>query len=1061
MANSTGSRISRIMWLVGTAALALIAVILVLASGGASIVTAQPALAPAMASENAPLAAQVTVSKTLALPSARTVLFVGESVNFLIEIGNFGDTAIDVLPLIDTFDETCLTFEPQATEPAGAIVDNSIRWDNLIASFGGNLEPDQVMAVIVGFTVTGPTESGLNSVQVVGAHAVDDQPVVVDDAAGQVHFTCVQPPALSVTSTPDRPTIRPGETITYTYEVRNEGGTLLTDVTVADDTCAPLAGPVGDNSNGWLDVGESWTYSCTSVLTTTITNAVVATAQPIDSTGSPLAEVAPVRAQATSKVIVTNAELALQAVAEPAYVLAGETVTFSYQVFNLGVEPLRQVVVGDDVCLQPSQPPVGGDVNGNGLLDLGEVWLYRCIAPVLVDTVATAQATAEDGSGNQLQASDRASVDVVRPRVRLLASGQPAITLPNATVRYNYAVSNEGDVALVDVQLSDNRCAPIAGPTGDDGNGFLNVGETWRYECNMVVTQDVTSTILVAAQPGDNAGRPLTGVGLVADRAYLSVDVVRPAIALENTASPSVIYRGATVAYTFRVTNPGDTPLGQVTLTDAGCVTVSGPDGDADSNALLDPGETWVYTCSLTLTQDAVNAASVSGWPSRADGTQLPGIAAVQASATASVDVINPALAVLAVANVAEAWPGDTIRYVYQVTNTGDDPLRSLSVSDDRCAPVTLQTADADGVLDPRQLWIFACEYTVSHLDRSMLVNSVTVQGIDSAGNPVTATDRESVTIRPGAAIRGLVWNDANGDGSWQVDETGLAGVIVQVLAANGLSLSAITDASGRYAVDNLPASLYSIAVDMTTVPPNLALSTADLLLKVVAINGQIQEDCNFGFVRAAKLGGLAFFDAQAANGVRDPGENSGVAGMTVTLVDTGRGRTHTTQTDALGEYIFASLPPGVYLLSAEAPAELAPTTMLPQRLSLAVGQSALTYDLGWLASPLLRVVQFSSSVQPQGLLLRWEVALNGDRDAGFHVWRSQQGTDWRRLTSAPVYQSSAAGELAVYEYVDASARRGEAYLFRLQAAGGGSFGPWPAQVAGGRVYLPAVESSP
>lgn len=1060
MACVIGSRIRRSVWLAGAVALAVVAVFLVLVDGDANAATPPAPIAPAAVHEAGTLAAQVTVSKTLALPSERTVLFVGETVNFLVEIGNFGETAVDVLPLVDTFDDTCLTFDPLETAPVGAVVNNTVRWDDLTNTFDGNLEPGHVMVVIVGFTVSGPTGSGLNTVQVNGALGVDGQPAVVDASAGQVRFTCVQPPALSVTSTPNRPTVRPGETVTYAYDVRNTGGTPLADIAVVDDKCAPVVGPVGDDGNGLLDVGESWAYSCSAALTATTTNTVVAQGWPADSTGSLLGDVDPVRAQATSKVTVTNAALVLQATAEPAYVLAGEVVTFSYRLTNQGAESLRRVTLVDDVCQATPRPPVDGDVNANSLLDPAEIWLYRCAAPILVDTVAHVQATAEDGSGNQLQASDAASVDVVRPRVRLLASVQPAIALANQTARYSYTVTNEGDVGLVDVQLSDNRCAPIVGPGGDNGNGLLDVNETWRYECSMVVTQDVTSSVLVTAQPSDDTGRPLAGLGLVADRAQLSVDVVHPVIALEKTANPSVIYRGDAVTYTFRVGNLGDTPLAEVTLTDAACTTLSGPGGDANGNSLLDPGETWVYTCSLALTQDADLAASVSGWPSRPDGSRLPGIAQVQASAAAAVDVINPALAVLAAANVAEAWPGDTIRYVYQVTNSGDDPLRGLSVSDDRCEPVTQETADADGVLEPRQMWVFSCEYTVSYLDRSTLVNTATARGLDSAGNPVTATDRESVTIRPGAVIGGVVWNDANGDGVRQAGEGGLAGVAVDVMAANGMSLSAITNASGRYAVDNLPAGLYSVAVDLTTVPPNLALSTADLPLKVIATNGQIQEDCNFGFVRAAKLGGLAFFDALVANGVRDPGETSGVAGLTVVLIDTGRGRTYTAQTDAIGEYIFAGLPPGVYLLSAEASADLAPTTMLPQRLSLAVGASALSYDLGWLASPPLRVVRFSSSAQPQGLVLRWEVALNGERDPGFHVWRSQQGADWRRLTAAPVVLSGVSEGLAVYEYVDASARRGEAYLFRLQMTAGASFGPWPAQVAGGRVYLPTVQAS-
>ncbi len=45
----------------------------------------------------------------------------------------------------------------------------------------------------------------------------------------------------------------------------NPGDTPLRDVVVNDNQCAPLSFLGGDaNSNGRLDVGESWQYSCTA-----------------------------------------------------------------------------------------------------------------------------------------------------------------------------------------------------------------------------------------------------------------------------------------------------------------------------------------------------------------------------------------------------------------------------------------------------------------------------------------------------------------------------------------------------------------------------------------------------------------------------------------------------------------------------------------------------------------------------------------------------------------------------------------------------------------------------
>jgi hypothetical protein len=71
-------------------------------------------------------------------------------------------------------------------------------------------------------------------------------------------------------------------------------------------------------------------------------------------------------------------------------VYAGDTVTFTYQVGNAGDVPVS-VGVSDDQCSPLTF--TGGDSNGNGELDLDEVWAYTCETTVNVDIVSTATAT--------------------------------------------------------------------------------------------------------------------------------------------------------------------------------------------------------------------------------------------------------------------------------------------------------------------------------------------------------------------------------------------------------------------------------------------------------------------------------------------------------------------------------------------------------------------------------------------------------------------------------------------------------------------------------------------
>lgn len=85
-------------------------------------------------------------------------------------------------------------------------------------------------------------------------------------------------PAIAIVKVAD-PTALPfgGGDVVYTYTVTNPGDTSLSNVTVVDDTCAPVTYVGGDaDGDEKLDLDETWTFTCAATIDATTTNTAVA-----------------------------------------------------------------------------------------------------------------------------------------------------------------------------------------------------------------------------------------------------------------------------------------------------------------------------------------------------------------------------------------------------------------------------------------------------------------------------------------------------------------------------------------------------------------------------------------------------------------------------------------------------------------------------------------------------------------------------------------------------------------------------------------------------------------
>jgi hypothetical protein len=94
------------------------------------------------------------------------------------------------------------------------------------------------------------------------------------------------------------------------------------------------------------------------------------------------------------------------------------------------------------------------------------------------------------------------------------------------TVTYSYAETNDGTVPLTSVSVTDDKCSPVTFTGGDtNGNGVLDVGETWHFQCATSYNSAGTKTNTAIGRGTAPDGTVITYPGDPDERAQTTVTV--------------------------------------------------------------------------------------------------------------------------------------------------------------------------------------------------------------------------------------------------------------------------------------------------------------------------------------------------------------------------------------------------------------------------------------------------------------------------------------------------------------------------------------------------------
>lgn len=548
-------------------------------------------------------------------------------------------------------------------------------------------------------------------------------------------------PAIDLVKTaggPDPLTI--GSTVNYQFLVTNTGDFTLSPVTVSDPlpglseiTCADSAlAPAAD-----MSCMATYVVTPQDVVNGVIDNTAMAQGTPSSGQADVLAE------DSASVEPAQLPEITIDKTGSgPDPLVAGETVDYVFLVTNTGNLPLTGVTVTDPL------PGLSAITCPGDALDPGED--MSCTAQYIVTAADVAAGVIENSvtvvgaAPDMAEVSDQDSASVPPeqiPGIALVKTGTgPDPLVAGEQVSYEFAVTNTGNVPLTNVMVTD----PLAGlsPVTCPGDS-LAPGENMTCTATLQVTQDDVNAGIIENTATTEGIAPDNST--VSDQDSASVPPVQlPAITIDKTAGgPDPLVAGEAVSYAFLVTNTGNVPLTNVSVTDPlpNLSAIDCPD------TVLPIGASINCTASYTVTPDDVNAGVIEN-TATAQGT-APNQTEVSDEDSASVPPAQlPSIAIEKTAGGPDPLVvGETVNYEFLVTNTGNVPLSNVMVTDPLPNLSAIDCPGATLTTGADMTCTATYEVTQDDVNAGVIENTATVQGTAPRG--LTVSDLDSARVPP------------------------------------------------------------------------------------------------------------------------------------------------------------------------------------------------------------------------------------------------------------------------------------------------------------------------
>jgi len=542
------------------------------------------------------------------------------------------------------------------------------------------------------------------------------------------------------------PTLLVGSEVVWEYVVTNEGNTVVTNVVVVDN----LEGDVCTVDE--LAPGASVTCDLVGVATLGQYENI-GTATGLDPDGNQLFDSDPSNYMGADTGItlekLTNGEDADDA---PGVLLVpGDDVEWTYIVTNLGNLPVTNLDVTDDII---------GDICSFATLGAGASRTCTArgtaaVGPYLNNGSVTAVGpnntplAAEDPS-NYLGLDPALSVEKSTNGEDADAAGEgPQVRVGDA-VTWTYVVSNDGNVALTNVVVSDDVEGEICTVATLD----VGASETCSLTGVAVAGDYVNTATVTGTDPAGNAVTNTDPSRYEGLQSGLDLEKLTNGVAVPAGESGPFVAEGDPVVWTYIASNFGNSTLTNVVITDNQegliCTIETLAGGAAETCTAEGVADAGQYNNAAAVTGldplgNTVGAEDTSAYFGAGSGLTVEKATNGQDADTAAEGPLVPV--------------GAAVTWTYVITNNGNVDLVGVDVVDDQVGDICTigalavgdsRTCTADGVAT-----------------EGRYVNEATASGITPTGETVDDTDPSHYFgANPGIGITKLVDGEAApGDG--------------------------------------------------------------------------------------------------------------------------------------------------------------------------------------------------------------------------------------------------------------------------------------------------------